>query len=94
MRHVTTPTLALFGALDRNVDVTDSAKLFRAAFKAAGMRDFSVRVFPDAGHNFEVSKTGFSGDPARPRRLTHGYPQIMIDWLEQRGLAPRAGSAP
>ncbi len=87
LRHVTTPTLALFASRDRNVDVPNSLKVFRTTFRAAGMRDFSARVFPNAGHTFDVSPTGYNGDSTLPRRLPPGYPQIMIDWLRARGYA-------
>lgn len=85
LRHVRTPTLALFGALDRSVDARASLAVFRASFAAAGMRDFSAHVFPNAGHVFDVSRSGFNGDSSLPRRLPRDYPQIMIDWLKARG---------
>jgi uncharacterized protein len=81
-----TPTLALFGALDRNVDVTNAPALFKAAFSRGVMRDFTLQIYRDAGHTLKVSATGFNGEPSEPERLTAGYPQIMIQWLRQRGF--------
>jgi uncharacterized protein len=81
-----TPTLALFGALDRNVDVTNAPALFKAAFSHGVMRDFTLQIYRDAGHTLKVSATGFNGEPSEPERLTAGYPQIMIRWLRQRGF--------
>ena len=94
LSKVRTPTLALFGALDRNVDVAHDPALFRSAFARAGMQDFTVQVYKDAGHTLKVSATGFNGEPSEPERLTAGYPQIMIQWLRQRGFlgAARAES--
>ena len=86
LSKVRTPTLALFGALDRNVDVAHDPALFRSAFARAGMDDFTVHVYPDAGHTLKVSATGFNGEPSEPERLTAGYPQVMIQWMRQRGF--------
>ena len=54
LQRVRTPTLALFGALDRNVDVAHSPTLFESAFARAGMQDFTIHIFKDAGHTSKV----------------------------------------
>lgn len=82
LQHVVTPTLALYGSLDRKVDVADSSALLRHYFRTAGMRDFTMQVYPQAGHPLLVSKTGY--DPERPRHYVAGYPQVMISWLAAR----------
>ena len=87
LNKVRTPTLALFGALDRNVDVAHDPALFRSAFARAGMEDFTVHVYKDAGHTLKVSATGFNGEASEPERLTTGYPQIMIQWMRERGFS-------
>jgi pimeloyl-ACP methyl ester carboxylesterase len=84
LSKVRTPTLALFGALDRIVDVAHDPALFRSAFARAGMADFTVHIYEDAGHTLKVSATGFNSEPSEPERLTAGYPQIMIQWMRQR----------
>ena len=89
LQKVRTPTLALFGALDRNVDVANAPALFRSAFAHGVMHDFTLQVYQDAGHQLKVSATGFNGEPSQPERLTAGYPQIMIQWLSQRRLVRR-----
>lgn len=82
-----TPTLALYGALDRNVDAADSAAHLREYLARAGNRDVTIKVYSNAGHQLIVSETGYNGDPALPERFVPHYPQIMIAWLEQRGFA-------
>jgi pimeloyl-ACP methyl ester carboxylesterase len=90
LERVTTPTLALFGALDRSVDSSHAAATLQKDFAKAGMRDFKVRVYKNAGHSLVVSKTGYEDQPASPLRCASDYPQVMIDWLRQRGfLTPR-----
>jgi esterase/lipase len=84
--RVRTPTLALFGALDRNVDANDSAARYRKAFKRSGMTDFTVITFANAGHLLVASRTGYEDQPLLPIRYV-GYPEAMVRWLEARGFA-------
>ena len=84
--RVTVPTLALYGALDRAVDTAHDAPMLQSAFKKAGMTDFTLRVYPHAGHSLFVSQTGYSDQRSVPRRRVPGYTQTMIDWLEARGF--------
>jgi alpha-beta hydrolase superfamily lysophospholipase len=87
LEHVATPTLALYGELDRNVDAAAGERGFRAAFAKAGMRDFTVHVFPGADHLLIASPTGYESDELTPARFITGYPSIMIEWLQKRGFA-------
>lgn len=85
--HVaSTPTLALYGALDKNVDAADSAAHLCEYLRRAGDRDVTIRMYPDAGHQLIVSKSGYNGDAAPPERFVSEYPQIMITWLARRGF--------
>lgn len=86
LQRVRTPTLALFGAIDKNVDSADSAARFRKAFNRAGMKDLTIFIFPGAGHTLERSTTGYEDDPSRPERMVEGYPEAMIRWLNARSL--------
>lgn len=86
LRLSSTSTLALYGALDRNVDAADSATHLRDYLVRAGNRDFTIKVYPNAGHQLIVSKSGYNGDPTPPERFVPQYPQIMIAWLAQRGF--------
>ncbi|HEY2782277.1 MAG TPA: alpha/beta hydrolase [Steroidobacteraceae bacterium] len=83
LQKVRTPTLALFGAYDRNVDIAFSIPRYRAAFHAA-KQDFTLHIYKNAGHTLKVSTNGF--DDSEPERLTAGYPQIMLQWLRRRGF--------
>lgn len=84
LRISKTPTLALYGALDRNVDAADSAAHLREYLTRAGNRDVTIKTYPGAGHQLIVSKSGYNGDFTPPQRFVPGYPQVMIDWLTQR----------
>jgi pimeloyl-ACP methyl ester carboxylesterase len=91
LQRVVTPTLAVYGELDHNVDVADSSALLRQYFAKSGMRDFTMRIYPHAGHQLILSRTGYNGDPIPPARYVPGYPQIMLTWLAQRGFT-KAGA--
>ncbi len=84
--RVRTPTLALFGALDKNVDPADSAARFRKAFSRAGLKDLTILTFPGAGHTLVRSITGYEDDPSLPERTVNGYPEAIIRWLNARGF--------
>jgi alpha-beta hydrolase superfamily lysophospholipase len=86
-----TPTLALYGALDRNVDAADSAAHLRQYLTRAGNHDVTIKMYPDAGHQLIVSASGYNGDPTLPERFVPEYPQIMIAWLGQRGFTNERG---
>lgn len=86
LEHTTVPTLALFGARDRNVDAADSAAGFRQYFRQAGMRDFTVHVFPNADHLLVESETGYIDEEPDATKFARGYPDTMIQWLTQRGF--------
>ena len=86
LRVSSTPTLALYGALDRNVDAADSAVHLREYLTRAGNREVTIEVYPNAGHQLIVSKSGYNGDPTLPERFVPEYPQVMISWLTERGF--------
>ncbi|MFP5227812.1 MAG: alpha/beta hydrolase family protein [Acidobacteriota bacterium] len=82
--RVRTPTLALFGTLDKNVDSAESAARFRQAFHRSGLKDFTIVTFPGTGHTLERSRTGYEDHPSMPERMVDGYPDIMIRWVHAR----------
>ncbi len=87
LEEVHTPTLALFGALDKNVDTPDSEARLRQDFRAAGNTRLTVRVFAGADHTLSATTTGFEDRPSEPRRVVPGYPDVVVDWLKARGLS-------
>jgi len=87
LAKVTTPTLALYGALDKKVDSADSARHLRQ-YLAGHASDVTVETFPDATHTLVVSKNGYDADP--PQHYVPQYPRIMIMWLARRGFTKQA----
>jgi len=90
--HVRTPTLALFGKLDKDVDASDSAARYRKAFKRSGMTDFTIVTFAHAGHLLVDSRTGYEDQSSLPVHYV-GYPEAMLRWLEARGFATQSTHA-
>ncbi len=83
LTNVTTPTLALYGALDKKVDSADSA-LHMRKYLSTRASDVTIETFPNAGHTLVVSKNGYDAEP--PERYVPQYPRVMIAWLAQRGF--------
>ena len=86
LQRVRTPTLAMFGALDKNVDSADSAARFRKEFNRAGLKDLTIVTFPGAGHTLVKSMTGYEADPSLPEQAVEGYPEVINRWLHARGF--------
>ena len=84
LTRVRTPTLALYGALDRKVDSADSALHMRKDLTGHAANDATIEIFPNAGHTLVISKTGYDAEP--PERYVPQYPRIMLAWLGRRGL--------
>jgi pimeloyl-ACP methyl ester carboxylesterase len=81
LQRVRVPTLAIFGALDKNVDARDSSARLREAFAVGGNDVLKIVTFANADHLIEASRTGYEATSLSPDRLVPGYPEVMIDWL-------------
>ncbi|MEO7202001.1 MAG: alpha/beta hydrolase, partial [Candidatus Tumulicola sp.] len=82
LERVKVPTLAIFGALDKNVDALDSASRLRKAFAIGGNDTLKIVTFANADHLIEASTTGYEATSLTPDRLVASYPEIMVDWLK------------
>ncbi|HKE37218.1 MAG TPA: alpha/beta hydrolase [Candidatus Baltobacteraceae bacterium] len=83
LAEVRTPTLALFGARDRRVDVKNDAPALTTAYAKSGT-PLTVKWFSDAGHTLKVSPNGF--EAAKPERYSRGFPEVMLDWLREHNF--------
>lgn len=82
LMKVGTPTLALYGALDRKVDSADSARCIQEYLNSRAANDVTVK--PGANHTLVISKTGYEADT--PERCVPQYPRVMITWLTERSF--------
>jgi pimeloyl-ACP methyl ester carboxylesterase len=84
LRQLQTPTLALFGELDNNIVADKNKAAWEAALKAAGNRDFTLRVLPKANHLQLEAKIGTQAETPSLRRFVPAYFTTVRDWLAER----------
>jgi len=81
-RRTTIPVLAIFGQSDKSTPPQESARRIELSLKAAGNRDYTIRIFPAADHGLLVApKESSNGDWERP---APGWLEFMTNWLLQR----------
>jgi pimeloyl-ACP methyl ester carboxylesterase len=76
--RLTVPVLLLWGGRDTVVNVPLSEQRIRAALERAGNRDVSVRVIPDADHNFMLPGAAPTDYPSEE------FLDTMVDWTRKR----------
>jgi pimeloyl-ACP methyl ester carboxylesterase len=84
LRQLQTPTLALFGELDNNIVAEKNKAAWEAALKAAGNRDYTLRVLPKANHLQLEAKAGTNAETPSLRRFVPAYFTTVRDWLAER----------
>ncbi len=94
-KKVHTPVLILQGATDQQV-TAEQAPILAAAFRAAGNRDVTLKVFPDHNHLFLIDPTG---NPANYPKLSSyvidgGVMGTLADWLARELGTRRETSRP
>jgi fermentation-respiration switch protein FrsA (DUF1100 family) len=83
LERVTVPVLAMNGGLDENVPTKLSVPLMEQALRKAGNKDFTVTVFPKAGHNFMETDTPYGSAFARQVRYVPDFWDTMATWLRK-----------
>lgn len=93
-RQVKIPVLALYGGKDLNVPAAKNVTALTAELTAAGNRDFTIKVFPDANHDgFETTDLMLDGEQARYlTRLVPGLVNTQITWVLAHVRIPASGS--
>ena len=88
--HTTIPVLAIFGALDVQVDEVQNAVPFTQALVSAGNQDFSIVVLPGANHLFQTAITGSSDEYfSLPREFTPDMLPTIINWVLRHITLPQ-----
>ena len=92
LKEITSPTLAVFGDHDLNVDAFESIRVYREIFKNSGNEELTIKVFPEAQHSLLKEKyfretvpgTGFIvklellGNDA----FADGYLDFVVNWIK------------
>jgi pimeloyl-ACP methyl ester carboxylesterase len=84
LRQLQTPTLALFGELDNNIVAEKNKAAWETALKAAGNRDYTLRILPKANHLQLEAKAGTNAETPSLRRFVPAYFTTVRDWLAER----------
>jgi pimeloyl-ACP methyl ester carboxylesterase len=84
LRQLRVPTLALFGALDNNIVAEKNKAAWESALRAAGNRDYTLRILPSANHLLLEAKVGSNSEMASLQRFVPDYATIVRDWLATR----------
>jgi pimeloyl-ACP methyl ester carboxylesterase len=76
LEKVTCPVLAVFGELDSATPAERTAENMRRVLTKAGHKDFTIKIFPNAGHSL-------SEMPSK-NRMAPGVFQTLSDWILER----------
>jgi pimeloyl-ACP methyl ester carboxylesterase len=84
LRHLTVPTLAMWGELDNNIMADKNKPAWDTALKAAGNRDYTLVVIPRANHAMLEAKVGSNAEVKSLQRFAPAYFTTIGDWLAKR----------
>ena len=84
LERVNVPFLAVFGTLDRNTPVEDSAAVHERCFSGRPSADLTVRFFAGANHGLQVARTGGPNESKDGLPYVAGYFETMADWILAR----------
>src|SRR5690349_1818549 len=76
LKSATCPVLGVFGELDPLTDASNAATKMREALSGAGHRDFTIKIFPNAGHSL--------GEMPSNSRMAPGVFETLRSWLLKR----------
>jgi fermentation-respiration switch protein FrsA (DUF1100 family) len=84
LRRVTVPVLALFGEKDLQVPPALNREPMVQALEAAGNKDYTIRVLPEANHLFLASETGSPLEYAFLEKVfVPGFLNTLSSWIRQ-----------
>ena len=76
LSRVSCPVLGVFGAKDALTQAPETARAMQAALSTSRNRDFTVKVFPNAGHSLAEVPSG--------ARMAPGVFETLSTWLRSR----------
>jgi dienelactone hydrolase len=84
-KKVTTPVLILNGSTDQQV-TPEQAPILEKAFKSAGNRDVTMKIFPNLNHLFVPDSNGFPGGYTSlpSMKVDPAVIGMVVDWLAKR----------
>lgn len=82
LEHLTMPVLGLFGDKDLSFPIPAVVDSMRAAFRRAGNKDVTLKVFAGAEHQLMVPQA-YAGRTLR-RVVTPEYMPTLVEWVRSR----------
>jgi len=96
LKSIKVPLLAVFGRKDRLIPVKESTDRLLLLLTESGHNDFTIRVFPDAGHGIQLvdsSRTiatgGANSQPTQIPTPAPGYWELVTEWIQKRTSGAR-----
>jgi len=86
LSRVRCPVLGVFGEMDVLTDASDASRSMRSVLAGSGNRDFTVKVFANAGHSLGEMPTG--------SRMAPGVFETLRSWLLTRAQTDERAPAP
>ena len=78
------PILAVYGELDRNAPALPNAAALERSLRKAGNKNYLIKVFPKANHEFLEAKTGFLDESLYLQRYVPGFFDIFSTFEKRR----------
>lgn len=90
LRRLRTPTLAIWGELDKNIVPERNKAAWEARLKASGNHDYTLRILSHANHSQWQAKIGTHGEMASLNGFVPEYFTTVEAWLGKRIRGLRA----
>lgn len=85
LRQITVPTLVLGGERDLQVSPTQNLAPIEAALRAAGNKEFTIRLFPKLNHLLQTAETGSPAEYAViEETMAPAVLEAIADWVGRR----------
>lgn len=90
LEKLTCPLLAIFGELDTPKGVAENIANLERALKKAGNKDYTLKVFPQAGHALLVGEAADRKNQSTAvMYFAPGYYETMDNWILRRVSVPK-----
>ncbi|HWC19813.1 MAG TPA: alpha/beta fold hydrolase [Terriglobales bacterium] len=84
LQRLRTPTLAIWGELDKNILPEKNKGIWEAALKAAANPDYTLRILPKANHFQWEAKNGSNAEMSSLNGFVPDYFATVEAWLSKR----------
>ena len=83
LKRITQPMLAIYGGVDKLVNVRETMPILKNALDTGQNRDHLIRLFPNANHDLYEADIETSKRYALLKGFVPGYFDVMLEWLKR-----------